>query len=222
MAYDTDRFRTEYRAGIHRFYNAWLHAGFVFAWAVGFLLFFVTRLTDVSALEWLTVPLTQVFFNWGEYTVHRNFGHHKNKLGALFYKRHTGDHHSFFVETRMPYEQARDWRVILFPPWLIVLYSVFLTLPAWWLLSLVNPDVAALFCATLLCGYLMYEVFHSCEHLPDDHVLSRLPWIRHMRRLHALHHRRDLMQTKNFNISFPLFDWIYGTLHWEAQPDHVL
>jgi len=217
MAYDTDRFRADYRAGIHRFYNSGLHAAFVFAWAVAWILFFIRQLDDVSAFEWLTVPLTLVFFNWGEYTVHRRLGHFKTRLGALFYKRHTGDHHSFFVDGHMRYEQARDWRVILFPPWLIVLYSLFLTLPAWWLLSFVNENVAALFAGTLLCGFLMYEIFHSCEHLPDEHALARLPWIRHMRRLHALHHRRDLMQAHNFNISFPLFDWIYGTLYWEPE-----
>lgn len=38
-----------------------------------------------------------------------------------------------------------------------------------------------------------------------------------MRRLHELHHRRELMQTHNFNLVFPLMDWCYGTLHWEAE-----
>ncbi|MFO6383211.1 SRPBCC family protein, partial [Pseudomonas aeruginosa] len=68
-----------------------------------------------------------------------------------------------------------------------------------------------------LLGYLSYEIFHACEHLPPEHPLSRLPWIRHMRRLHELHHRRELMQTHNFNLVFPLMDWCYGTLHWEAE-----
>ena len=26
------------------------------------------------------------------------------------------------------------------------------------------------------------------------------------------------MQTHNFNLVFPLMDWCYGTLHWEAEP----
>ena len=217
MNHDTAGFRARYRNRVGRWYSPWLHGGFVLLFGLAALAVLIARIDAPQAWQWLAVPLGLVVFNWGEYTVHRNFGHHKSTLGALFYRRHTGDHHSFFVETRMPYEQARDWRVILFPPWLIVLYSVFLTVPAWWLLGFVNPDVAALFSATLLCGYLMYEVLHSCVHLPDDHALSRLPWLRHMRRLHALHHRRDLMQTKNFNISFPLFDWIYGTLHRETS-----
>ena len=39
-----------------------------------------------------------------------------------------------------------------------------------------------------------------------------------MRRLHELHHRRELMQERNFNIVFPLMDYLFGTLYWEPEP----
>lgn len=216
MSYDPQPFRDHYRAGIHPLYNAWLHGGFVLAYGVACLLLLGRTLYEVQAWEWLTIPLAFVFFNWGEYTIHKNFGHHKshNPVGALFYKRHTGDHHSFFVEDRMAYETARDWRVIFFPAWLIVIYSVGLA-AAWWVLEKVNGNVAALFAMTLLAGYLGYEIFHACEHLPASHPLARLPWIRQMRRHHALHHRRELMQTHNFNLVLPLMDWLRGTWHRE-------
>lgn len=215
MTHDVLAFRDRYRAGISPRYNAWLHGLFVFAWGGASLAWFCAQLDAVKPWEWLTILPTLALFSWGEYTIHKNLGHHKVRgPGALFYKRHTGDHHSFFIDTRMVYEQARDWRVILFPAWLIVLYSL-ATLAAWWTLSFLNANVAALFSATLLAGYLSYEFFHACEHLPDRHPLARLPWIRHMRQLHALHHRRDLMQTRNFNLVFPLVDWLKGTLHWE-------
>ena len=38
-----------------------------------------------------------------------------------------------------------------------------------------------------------------------------------MRRLHELHDRRDLMHTHNFNLVFPLTDWLLGSLHWEPE-----
>ncbi len=214
MAYDTQAFRSRYRAGIHAWYNPWLHGAFVLAYGVLCLAFLCSTLDRVRPLEWLVIPLTLVFFNWGEYTVHKNLGHHKSRLGALFYQRHTGDHHSFFVAGQMRYDTARDWRVILFPAWLIVFYSIGL-FAAWWLLARFNGNIAALFSGTLLFGYLSYEIFHACEHLPDSHPVARLPWISHMRRLHELHHRRDLMQTHNFNLVFPLMDWLLGSLHWE-------
>lgn len=220
MNFDPQAFRARYRAGISARYNPWLHATFVLAYGALCLGFFYSRLDTVQPLEWLTIVLTLVFFNWGEYTVHKNLGHHKHRLSALFYQRHTGDHHSFFVPGQMRYESAQDWRVILFPAWLIIIYSSGL-FAAWWLLSLFNGNVAGLFASSMLLGYLSYEIFHACEHLPDQHPVARLPWIRHMRRLHELHHRRDLMQSKNFNIVFPLMDWLRGTLYWqplEPQP----
>ncbi|MBG6634913.1 SRPBCC family protein [Pseudomonas aeruginosa] len=216
MSFDPQPFRQQYRAAIRPGYNPWLHAGFVLAYGGAWIVFFLSRLEQPSLLEWLTVPAALVFFNWGEYRIHKSLGHHKHPLGRMFYKRHTGDHHSFFVAGQMRYEQARDWRVILFPAWLVVVFSLGALL-AWSLLGLLNDNLAALFAATLLLGCLSYEIFHACEHLPPEHPLSRLPWIRHMRRLHELHHRRELMQTHNFNLVFPLMDWCYGTLHWEAE-----
>ena len=166
------------------------------------------------------LALAAVLFNWGEYTVHRHFGHHKrkNRIGALFYKRHTGDHHSFFVEGQMLPESARDWRVIFFPAWLIVIYSG-VTTAVWWAISRFEGNVAALVAFTLLAGYLTYEIFHACEHLPGTNPLARLPWIRTMRRRHIVHHRRDLMQTHNFNLTFPLMDLLYGTLYPESESE---
>ncbi|MCY1278156.1 Polyketide cyclase / dehydrase and lipid transport [compost metagenome] len=217
MAYNNDNaqaFRTQYRAAIHPLYNPWLHAAFVLAYGAVCLSFFWRRLDQVAAWQWLVVPLALVFFSWGEYQVHKRLGHHKSRLGGLFYKRHTGDHHSFFVEGQMRYETLRDWRVILFPAWLIVLYSLPL-FAVWWLLARLDGNLAALFAGSMLLGYLSYEVLHACEHLPDEHPVARLPWVRHMRHLHALHHRRELMQTHNFGIVHPLMDWLYGTLRWE-------
>ena len=215
-AHDTEGFRARYRAGISRYYNAWLHGGFVFAYGLVVLLLLLRQAHGVSAVEWLAVPLGLVVFNFGEYTVHRHFGHHKYRIGALFYARHTGDHHSFFVESKMTYEQARDWRVIFFPAWLIVLFSIGIALPAYLVIGhLFGTNAGALFAATLLGGYLMYEIFHACQHLPREHGLLRLPWIRETAHLHRLHHRRDLMQQKNFNLVFPLMDWLHGTLYWE-------
>lgn len=222
MAYNNDNaqaFRSDYRAAIHPRYNPWLHAVFVLAYGLSCIGWLWSTLEAVAPWQWLLVPATLVFFSWGEYQVHKRLGHSKTRFGKLFYKRHTGDHHSFFVETLMPYETARDWRVILFPAWLIVLFSLPM-FAAWWLLSQLDGNAAALFAGSMLLGYMTYEVVHACEHLPVEHPVSRLPWIRQMRRLHALHHCRELMHSRNFGIVHPLMDWLHGTLHWEPEPTH--
>ena len=219
MSFEVHTFRERYRAAISPGYNPWLHAGFVALFGLGVAAALLATAQDIGPWEWLALPLTLLFLNWGEHRIHQGLGHHKRRLGAMFYKRHTGDHHSFFEERHMPFEQARDWRVILFPAWLIVLHSLAITLPAWWLLKQLSPNVAGLFAGCMLLGYLFYEVFHACEHLPAEHPVARLPWIRQMHRLHALHHRRELMQGRNFNIVLPLMDYLFGTLHWEPNPN---
>lgn len=219
MAYDTDQFRSEYRAAIRRTYSAWVHGVFVFGFGLGGFVWFASRIGNVRPLEWLIVPAALLFFNWGEYAVHRSFGHRKHRFGNLFYQRHTVDHHSFFVSTRMPYEEARDFRVILFPAWLIVAYTMLLALPAYLILGLWNQNVGGLVASTLLGGYLSYEVFHTCHHLPDTNPLVHLPWVKQMRRLHQIHHRRSMMREKNFNLVVPLMDVLCGTLHWERETE---
>jgi hypothetical protein len=213
----TEAFRARYRADIHPLYNPWLHGAFVLLFGVLAIGAFWSTVHQVTPPQWLAVPLTLLFFNFGVYRVHRHLGHHKKSFARMFYARHSGDHHSFFAPGHMTYDNARDWRVILFPAWLIVLHTMVITLPLWWLLEQFDANVAGLFGGCLVLGYLAYEVFHACEHLPPSNPVTRLPWIRQMRRLHELHHRRELMQERNFNIVFPLMDYLFGTLYWEPE-----
>lgn len=219
MQQDVQRFRQTYRRQIAHTYRAWRHGACVAALGLGLMALFLASANDIHALEYSAVVLTLLALNMGEYWVHKNLGHFKRRFGRLFYKRHTGDHHSFFSHTQMRYEQMRDFRVILFPVWLVLVQGAgagVLYLALCWL----NSNIASLVAATWVGGYLLYELFHALEHLPDRHLLSRLPWVAQMRTLHALHHRRDLMHSHNFNIVFPLSDWLFGTLYWETkQPE---
>jgi len=209
-------FRSRYRTGIAKWYSPWLHAGFVLVYGVALLGLFASSLNQPELWHWLLVPLSLLFFSFAEYRIHKNWGHHKTRLGKLFYQRHSGDHHRFFIEGHMRYEQACDFRVILFPAWLIVLYSLPLLVIWWWLLP-IDGNLAALLVMPMLAGYLSYEVLHACEHLPPQHPIARLPWIARMRRLHELHHRRAIMATHNFGIVHPLMDWLHRSLYRNAQ-----
>jgi sterol desaturase/sphingolipid hydroxylase (fatty acid hydroxylase superfamily) len=39
----------------------------------------------------------------------------------------------------------------------------------------------------------------------------RLPFISGLRRLHHRHHEPALMAKANFNITYPVGDWLFGT-----------
>jgi hypothetical protein len=218
----TEAFRARYRCDIHPRYNPWLHGAFVLMFGLLAIGVFWSTVHQVHPLEWLAVPVSLWLFSFIVYMVHRHLGHHKKNFARMFYARHAGDHHSFFAPGKMTYDSARDWRVILFPAWLIVLHTLLIALPLWWLLKPLDVNVAGLVGGCLVLGYLTYEVFHACEHLPPHNRITRLPWIRQMRRLHELHHRREMMQQRNFNIVFPLMDYLFGTLYWEPEPEPAI
>lgn len=214
------KFRANYRQAISSGYNGWLHMLSVLLVAVVVIAYCFSQLLSVSFSEWLVFPMTLLVVNFAEYYAHRWLGHHKTRFGKLFYSRHTGDHHSFFLEHSMNYEGVRDWRVVLFPVYLIFAFLLALILPIGYLLSeIISLNVAYLYAAAGISGYLFYEVMHFSYHIPRGHwaekIFLGIPGWARLRHLHVLHHRRDKMGEANFNITLPIFDLVFGTLFWQ-------
>ncbi len=84
MTHPTEAFRTAYRASITPHYNPWLHAGFVLGYGLLCITLFWSTTQQIHPLEWLTIPLTLIFFNLCIYLVHRHLGHHKHPFARLF------------------------------------------------------------------------------------------------------------------------------------------
>ncbi|WP_299728351.1 hypothetical protein [uncultured Endozoicomonas sp.] len=124
-----EAFRSNYRLAITPGYNGWLHMFSVVAVGLLVIIFSLFQLQSVSTLEWFVFPVTMLAVNFAEYCAHRWLGHQKTNIGKLFYQRHTGDHHSFFLEDAMDYQSVRDWRVVLFPVYLIFAFIIGLILP---------------------------------------------------------------------------------------------
>lgn len=210
----TRRFRDEYRAReIPPGYRGGVHLLITFGGGALALLGCLLQLEQVRPLEWLTVPLAFLYANLAEYLGHR-FPMHRPVRGlGLLYKRHAGQHHRFFTHREMACETRRDLRAVLFPPLLVVFFFGAFGLPAWFLLAWgLSPNVAWLFIATGLAYFLNYELLHAAYHVPGGHWLGRLPGIRQLKWLHQAHHDTACMTRINFNISYPLCDWLFGTL----------
>lgn len=212
----TTQFRSRYREGISARYSGWLHGGFVFgAGGIGMLYCFSQTAVQAQGLSpWhaLLVPLALLITNVGEYVAHRQLGHKKRSWAKLFYSRHTGDHHTFFTHEDYLIDNTRDLRVVLFPAFLLVAVALLVATPlgafTGWLLG---PAAGWLLAGSLLLGYLMYEFVHLCDHLPASNPLTRLPGVRQMREHHRLHHDPSIATEKNFNVTFPLTDYLLGT-----------
>jgi len=215
----TRRFRVEYREReIPRGYRGAWHLAFTFGGGALALLACLWQLHAVQPLEWLAVPAAFVYANLSEYLGHR-FPMHRPMPGlGLVFKRHSGQHHRFFTDDAMAYEGVRDLRALLFPPLLVIFFFGLFGGPVWVLLAwLASPNVAWLFLGTALAYFLNYEFLHTAYHVPDGHWLGRVPGVQRLKWLHRAHHDTRRMTRINFNISYPLGDWLFGTLQRDPK-----
>jgi hypothetical protein len=206
-------YRRQYRA---RYIGSWYlgqaHLAFALVFSLGGILLAASQLEAVQPLEWLTLPLAFLYANLVEYAGHRWVMHRKVPGLGLIYHRHAGQHHRFFTDQHMALESWRDCKVVLFPAVLMIFFFGAFALPIGLLLAwLTSANVAWLFLIVALAYYLNYELLHLAYHLPDDSRLLKLPLLKRLRRLHHIHHRQDLMAHRNFNITYPIGDWLFGS-----------
>ena len=211
------RARTAFREKrIPESYSGPIHLATVIGFSVLVAAASLAMLEDVKPTEWLTIPLTFLYSNLAEYLGHRGPMHHKTRLLAGIFQRHTVEHHSFFTDEAICFESTRDYRAVLFPPILLVFFFGFFAVPVGALLFyFVSPNVCFLFVFTAILYYLNYELFHFSYHVDPTSWLGRLPVIRRLREHHVAHHNKALMSNYNFNITYPICDRLFGTLYRE-------
>ena len=208
------RYREQYRRDeIPGYYRGWAHLGFSATFALGGIAYCALQVSSPSLVEWMTVPLTFLYANLVEYWGHRIPMHRPVPGLGLIYRRHAGQHHRFFTMEAMALDGWGDLKAVLFPPILISFFFTLFAVPVGALLAwLFTANVAYLFVITALGYFLNYEILHLLYHLPDGHPLGRLPLVSTLRRLHHRHHDPELMTKRNFNITYPIGDWVFRTL----------
>ncbi len=198
-------------------YNPWLHlaitAGVTSAAAVYGLL----QLENVQALEWLTIPATFLFANLFEWNVHRHILHHKLPGLTQLYEKHTPMHHRVFTPDDMVIRSALEMRLVMVPALGIAGIVVLLLALTPLLALIISSNTAYLFLATATSYAALYEITHLLYHLDPDSFLGRLPGIPFLRKHHTLHHDPRIMQRWNFNVTIPLFDYLYRTATSDAE-----
>ncbi len=209
----TGQFRRRYRAKeIGPRYSGLAHLAFTTLACLGAIALCLSRLEAVQAWEWLSVPFSFLLANFVEYAGHRGPMHHRWRGLGLIHKRHAGFHHSFFTREHMALEGRRDFKVVLFPPLLLLFFFGGFALPIGLLLALATTaNVAWLFAATSIAYFLNYELLHLAYHSPENSWLDRLPGIASLRRHHAHHHDPAFKSAYNFNITYPIADRLMGT-----------
>jgi hypothetical protein len=169
-------------------------------------------LSQVRAIELVTIPIVFVLANGFEWRVHRGLLHRRVKPLHELYDRHTPQHHMVFQHGDMAIRSARELRLVLMPA-VGILGVVVGTAPvAWGVSRALGANVGWLFLVTAALYMVTYELTHLAYHLPEDGAIGRFPLIRVLREHHSRHHDPRLMQRWNFNVTVPLFDWLCGTL----------
>ncbi len=193
-------------------YNPWLHLGCTTGIGGALLVLGAFEIHRVRPLELLTLPVVFLLSNGFEWRAHKHLLHRPRWPLQLLYRKHTPEHHVVYVEDDMSIRSFRELRLVLIPAVGVLAIVVSLAPFAALMGRLFTPNVGWL---VLLSGGLYmvgYELSHLSYHLPPDSFVGRMSLVRVLRHHHARHHDPRLMQRWNFNVTIPLFDWLYGTI----------
>jgi sterol desaturase/sphingolipid hydroxylase (fatty acid hydroxylase superfamily) len=135
-----------------------------------------------------------------EYTLHRFVFHYepKSELGKRIHFLTHGVHHDYPNDSK---------RLVMPPSVSIPLALVFYFL--FWVLF--GATYVAPFFAGFIFGYILYDEIHYATH----HALMKGKVGQFLKHYHVLHHYKD--PSKRFGVSSPLWDYVFGTAHVEAE-----
>jgi hypothetical protein len=205
--------RQKWLAKISPSYKAWHHLmimNLIVGGGTAACLYLMDGWGDWRA--WIAAPVLFVAANAFEWRIHRDWLHRRSPPMTFLYEQHTVQHHTMFVDGDMTWgEEPRLVSAILVPPFagvLIVVGVMPLTALLWWGLG---RNVGLVFEMACLWYWCSYEYLHLLCHVDPSSRLGRNGIVRFMTRHHSLHHEPRLMQKYNFNVNFPLWDWVRGS-----------
>ena len=206
-----DRARARWQTNPPRFYNPWLHLAATTGIGVACLALGAVEIRHVRPLELLVVPVVWVLANGFEWRAHKDILHKRIWPLQEIYDQHTPNHHAVYMTTAMEIRSYDEFRFVLMPAigvlGIVVSISPFAALVG----LLLGANAGWLVLVSGGIYMVVYELSHLSFHLPADSFVGRMALVRFMRRHHARHHDPRLMNKWNFNVTFPLFDWLHGT-----------
>ncbi len=206
-------FRKKFVSDTPSWYRGEYHLGFTLVFTLGVALYAWLHIHNATVWEWLLIIPFALFGNWAEWAGHRYVLHRPVPGLKMAYKRHCSVHHQFFTDQDLTYHGQKEWRALLFPPFAPVAFVIAAVPEALVLGWLISANAGYIAVLAMALYYLMYEGLHTLSHLDDERhpYLRHIPLINTVRRMHVVHHMLGFMQTRNFNLTFPLCDALFGT-----------
>ena len=152
-----------------------------------------------------------ILMSFIEHQVHRKLMHRRNFLSAhtasfkRVFEAHALVHHKHYAEifSDEPVARGEDKEIRL-----TVRKAPIKAIPIAALIALVSWQGAAVFVAAMIFHHWAWNKIHLEMHKPEQRVFSTWPVYKFLARYHCLHHRYP---DKNFNVVFPLADYVLGT-----------
>lgn len=218
-------FREKYRReSIPKYYLGLVHLAFTATVLLGMAAYCVGKIENMLWYEALIIPAIYLFGGLTVFVVHKYLLHRRQWWAPWAFKIHTLQHHQFYTYDSPTPESTRDFHILLFPPFVIGGFALFFVIPTVWLLLQISaPNVAYLVGFMSSLYFALYEIFHFVSHVRDDSWVLRLPLTRIVREHHRIHHHKALMGQYNFDIVFPIFDYVFRTVYkgdpsqWQNQ-----
>jgi hypothetical protein len=212
-------FRAEFiKKNVTPRYSGKLHFGFLLLFGLSGIIvpwFFIEGLKSV---ELFMIPGAFLVANLVEYWAHRIPMHRSVPGLGVVYRRHTLEHHFYFTHEAMQIEDHRDIKALLFPPELLIFFLIAMAVPlAVGVGAIFGQNSGLIFLSTAMGYYFNYEIFHFMFHLPEDSTLGRWRWLRYVKVTHQTHHDLSKMTRYNFNVTYPIADFVFGTLNRDVS-----
>lgn len=211
-----ERQRRAITALIPPWYNPWVHLAIPTAIGLSIVIGASSQIHALRLVELLAIPASLLLAFFFEWNAHKYVLHRRTPLVGVIYERHELQHHIIYTDQDMAMRDRREFWLILVPAYAICLIFVTACPLAFALFKLLSLNVALLFLATSMVFFVSYEWMHLAYHLPPSSAVGRWRVIAALREHHRLHHDPRLMQRWNFNVTVPVFDWIYRT-NWSPS-----
>lgn len=208
---DLEAKRAELRAKIPANYNGKLHFITLNTVSLTAIAIGLANLGELAWWDWAFVPGFFAFANFFEWAYHR-WPLHTPGYIREGYLSHAKCHHILFTDDAMPMEEWNDLNYTLFHPFFLVIILC-IVLPVGLLLgALISPNLLWLSVISGYGYYWVYEWLHTLHHFPQGFAFAETPFVNWLREHHARHHNIRQMTRGNFNVSFPLADYIIGSV----------
>ena len=157
------------------------------------------------------IILSCILMSFIEHQVHEKLMHKRNFLVARtasyerMFEAHTLVHHKHYAQifSDEPVARGEDEQIRL-----TVHKAPIKAVPFAALIALVSWHGAAVFVVVMTFHHWAWNKLHLEMHKPQQRSFSTWPVYKFLARHHCLHHRH---MDRNFNVVFPLADYVLGT-----------